>query len=976
VYLGVTGGAEGLHEVAEAIHSGSPEDWAKAAKAIASSYGMVKGGSHTLASKAFQFRAEPLESREAMRAEISTKSPTTTDLARIALKHKVPATDVAHWSTQPLSEIEMAQRKAADKFETVRKSVMDAAKKDKRKPTKTEQATLFSLNSKAKMLKEVGDAALETRVKAVDNIPAPKGRTGSREWYESLYKHAWTKEVAKALEIPKNLLMKESADIVRSRDVWVAQRNLDTHRMVVDWANKVPLEDRAVDKLGWVIQDTATPEEVGLSPEARAIIPVFQEATRMQDKLQYGQYGDDLKLQDWTTYLTQEWDFGGGAGKGKVERVARKMMNDRNLRKKVISSYRSGMEDGIMVDGERIFLKPKYNDVFQIYKAHADRVTQILANRRMANALRDMGAIISEPEYNRLRPGHFAKVVEQQQNAAGVPYATPKAVDFTEWKQMKDAHALYRAAYTDTPMRLAPQGKEGGGFKYAPVRVHPDYYDAVNAVFGEGYNNPVFNALDTYRALGKVTTLGFSLFHNFSLTASALATWSTKASPLTTLGKTFFLHPEYRRGLKSGLFEVIGRKGDLPPVLRYNDVLTADALGEGGLKLDSQDREKMVYAKVQELANSRNVAAKAMGVALKPLAAGLKILDRATFDFYQQGLMLETYEMLKSQELPKLGPDASPAKIREVKRAIGDHVNNQFGAISSERLLMSPKVRQSLNFAFLAPNWTISKLRTITAGYETEAGMRLTNDYVRGSVISWFLGAQLMNMATTAWYSRNDKDGMKPRLTWDNPGLEVATGPALPGATGKMSENGLYIYAGKNSDGSDRYYVPDKGTIGEPLRWLNDPWATFWGKVSLPVRMLFTQATDSAPGSGFQEIRPQDRLEDRIVQHVASFVKDSGVPIVGERLLQSGAHRLFPKAIDAPTQSESVSVGGFPIGLPTRKAVSATRAYDAYRAAKDEGDGNRAADILAFAASQGIKTSAMRSKYKSDKRTREKRAAK
>ena len=474
------------------------------------------------------------------------------------------------------------------------------------------------------------------------------------------------------------------------------------------------------------------------------------------------------------------------------------------------------------------------------------------------------------------------------------------------------------------------------------------------------------------RATGKKIALTGSIFHFWALTGQAWAEHAMRSNPLTTLSKTFLFNPEMYRGARSGLWEMAGKdSGDAPPALRMQNRPVAQDAAQHGLDMRSEETEHWVYSKLQELTMSQNKIAKSLGLAVKPVAGVLKAFDRALWDFYHPGLMLSAYETILSDEIPRLGPNPDPAALKELKIAAAQHINNAYGAVDYKRMLLSPKVRQSLNWLFLAPAWSISNIRSLTAGYETEAGVRLTNRYVLGAAVSSFLSTQMMNYALSGWYTRNDPDGPKPRLTWDNPGLPVMLyGKRMEGLT----ENSFNVYAGRNKDGpngdygSERYFVPNK-MFREPFGWLLAPMETFWGKTSMPARGAMTLATGHAPGSGFEEVDPRESDSVQHEQELGVVLESAGLPFTARDTVKKGLHAVFPEAIPKPTVSSQF------MSLPTRKGASFMRVESQYRDARDADDDDTANDILDVAVANGINPAKIKQTYRTDLAKRRKRAA-
>lgn len=913
--LGGIGAFESIPQVAQAFQDKSPESAAAAVKAIFMAKGMLKGGFAGLGRSLSRFHAESLEGRMAAREAASHAPVSETALLNAANKHRVDHPDAMRW-----------QRKTLGEIDRTRKSTLAEIKKLRADPDPSNEPLIKELSKQVRFLRDVHKEALpaklaETqRASVADKIISPE----AKKLAEFAWGGKYLKYPAALLGVPMPRMTRISADIVFDKAVFTAERNWKVNNFLYDLKKEVPIEDREVSKLGWVYQGSATADEVGLSPAGRKWLKRIQEFTKEQDELERHAYGDDLPLQDSATYLAQIWKFDKGDQAG-IQTAAKKLMNDPFHKRRTVNSYREGMEKGIeMPDGTVRKLEPRYNDIADILKHRADFATKAMGNRMMAQGLRDMGVLLSENEYRRLNPPG-------------------------PWVRMDEATALYRAAYSNRPV--------GGGTIMKPVWVHPQFADAVKASFGEGVNIPIINGLDAVRALSKKTFLSFSMFHHWALTEQAMAIQMMR-KPLKAPGQAFFLNPTMYKGVKSGLWDIIGREGDKPPVLAAKQEVIMPWI-KAGVNFASEERESQLFSVIRDLESKNSLIAKGAGKAIRPLAKGLEAWDKGLWDFYHQGAMLTALETIWADEVMKLPANRTPAMEAHLRRTIAEHVNNAFGAINWEKMLISPKMRTGMNFLLLAPAWTISNLRVLSDGYQNEAGARITNKYVKGAALSSYLAIQGLNMAMTGWYFKDEDRGVKMRPTWENPGLPGKIGPHYIDG---MSENALNIYAGKNKDGSDRYLILNKG-FREPFGWIMDPIATFTGKMSQPLRTFMVQATKHTPGTGFAEIDDRASFPRQMAQRAKSFVGTMGLPGVIRDPANDLMNKMYPEAIP-----ESRSSSQF-MSLPTRKGASFERALKAYKEAVDAERWTDAARVLQAAAQNGVNPAKIKQQYKTGLRS-------
>jgi hypothetical protein len=143
----------------------------------------------------------------------------------------------------------------------------------------------------------------------------------------------------------------------------------------------------------------------------------------------------------------------------------------------------------------------------------------------------------------------------------------------------------------------------------------------------------------------------------------------------------------------------------------------------------------------------------------------------------------------------------------------------------------------------------------------------------------------------------------------------------------------------------------------------------FWGKVSLPVRGALVQATKHTAGTGFEEIDSRASTSEQVQQRVSALTESVGLPFVARDIIKDTMHAVSPSVIPAPQSSSQFA------SLPTSKGASFMRALKAYRDALDDGDGDRARDVLAVAAANNINWRQVVQTYKSDERKRQRRAS-
>ena len=769
--------------------------------------------------------------------------------------------------------------------------------------------------------------AAESPAKKIDVLKQAVPQTRGERIRAAIYSKPGIRDIASILYVPKPKLAEVSADLVRDRVATLKVNKFESDYEAFQLRKLAPEEDLKIDKMGYVIQGDAP--ATTLSPGAREAVKSYREYQRKQaDKLRTV-YGDKIPLQDAGEYLSQQWDMPELARQIRertgqthfstedAQRIAgRTLMRDPHLRQRKIPGYKFGMEAGIEYNGETYKLKPLFDNIVDVMKSRDSFLGQAIANQRFANTLTDMGVLLSESDHNRMALGW------------------PKAIEAT---------ALAKAAYAGK----LPTGETIWGKQ--PVRVHPDFEMAINSAFAQPYRGWFAMTSEAVRALGKKTALTFSTFHPQALTEQALALYTTRA-PHKIPRQIAFLNPEYWRGARNGLWEVAGKRGPSdPPVMKFDPETTKLWLRRG-LNLSSQDSEAAALKALSEwgenFGKSGKSATMPVRLAAKGVAKASHIFDRALWDFYFTDQLMNASETIMASEIKKIGPNATPIQIEELGRSVADHVNNAFGAINFEQLMVHPRMRTALNWMMMAPAWTTSNLRTPLQVFESQAGTRLASKWALGAALSWFATTQVLNYALSGWYNMPDKDGKRgAHWSWDNPGapLRIA-GQRIEGLT----ENAPNVQAGymrdpeTGAETTERYIVTGKG-FRESMGWFSDPWQMAAKKMSIPIREGFVLFSGHEP-TGYEVFDPQKVSLLRRISTLTGLFLPFGLRDIQQTL----EHKLDPKEFKAPAGTTS------PIGLPTTRGITVSRAAAAYGMAKDEGAEDVANEVLRAAVLNNI----------------------
>lgn len=798
------------------------------------------------------------------------------------------------------------------------------------------------------------------RVLKLQEMAEPK--TTGQKLKQRMYATPVVRNVASMLNVPKPRLLEIGQDIVNDRTSFSTVNKQRVRYALHEIKKSVHPSELTVEKMGYVLEGDLTPAEAGLSPQATRAVGALRKISRDQTEMLREAYGDDIPLRDAETYLAHMWEF---KDAGARRKAAYTIMKDPFLKERKVGTYKEGIESG---------WQPKFNNVLDIIEARSDFAIKAAANQRMANALREMGAILSEDEVKAMsRGGQKARQAVTTHGGMLSPNIA-RAENVAGWREAVDSRALHRATYVGKTERGTPV------MERRPVYIHPEIEQSVNAVFGRPFEHKAFDAVEAVRAWGKKTSLMWSFFHHNALSEQGQAIAATRGS----LGQrvagaakaTWFMNPEYYKGTATGMWEIGGKVGPHdPPAMRLEkQPIVMDALRHG-LSLTTEDMESRASSQMQRTGLGRGKVVRAALAPVRGIGKTMHVMDRGLWDFYHQGQMINAYETILASELEryrKLGSPLDEGQVGNLKQSIADHVNNAYGALNFERMLVSPKMRQFMNFAMLAPSWTISNIRVFTQALESDTGKRLSAQYAVGALVSWFVTANMMNYALSSYYGGVTNDGQRHEpgknngwFLWDNAGAPM-TWNGKP--VGGLSERAISVYAGYNlrpdgSQGTQRYINWGKG-FKEPFVEAMRPWESMLAKSSLPVRTAAVLVTGHEPGSGFEVVDPKATPTEQTWQRWTAL-SDLAIPFVFRDYVQYGEHLLMPETFAKPSQSSQY------FSLPASSGLSVTRATGLYVDAMDRGDTGTAEAVLKAAEYNNLKVASIIAGYRDRMRKRE-----
>ncbi|MEI7474685.1 MAG: hypothetical protein WCK67_07885 [bacterium] len=499
--------------------------------------------------------------------------------------------------------------------------------------------------------------------------------------------------------------------------------------------------------------------------------------------------------------------------------------------------------------------------------------------------------ILSSQGKSRYANSHSEQIAE----LFGFLFNDPKMTSTIAPKATADV--LARMSKSETFKKLLPENFDWSKAKNvleektvemfkSPVKVHPDIAEALQTVFETPESsNKITRIYDNLNAVQKQFNLGFSGFHGMNLSESALASLGVKdVSKILNPAKIF-------NSVKNNDWEIYKK-----------DELARNAIKDGvqlGATLDIH--RKLVEDLLDNTANKIDkmpIIGKYASLPAKILSKGQELNNKVLWDYLHNQFKLTTYENLIDEYSRKGSLSSS------VRKEIGQWVNDNYGGQVWENLGIKPSSRRLSQRLMLSPDWFVSTTRHFLGMLSTETGQKfinakakesafwekardvgrqwgigsITDDVtsagIRGRIARRFWTRALLNYALyanalNAINRQHDKE--------ENPDLYPKKMNAKDYSIfGNSSGNETYVFLGRNSDGTERYWRLGK-QFREVPELVEKPFEKLGGKAS-PVMQLASQAMTGRTLSGFENPNLKDKKGIEKVGAMTGEVAKSFLP--------------------------------------------------------------------------------------------------
>ena len=403
---------------------------------------------------------------------------------------------------------------------------------------------------------------------------------------------------------------------------------------------------------------------------------------------------------------------------------------------------------------------------------------------------------------------------------------------------------------TDNPLirRVYARQTPGGTLMWqGGAAIHPDVWYAARQILDTPTSSDLGRAYDAINAVTRANAFAFSFFHDISLRAAAGGQMFSPYNPIRGLARIMERDPV------SGKLKILQSTRTAGKRLLQQEDAVMDA-AQHGLKFSWTDSE--AYQK-----NARDFLEKAAAKLRDvPYLGKAAKVARDLQQMRQEGLWKNTHDAFKmiayhdavSKALSDAPPGIDPTLVKE---RVASLLNDAFGGQEwASKFWLEPKVRQMMSRFLLAPDWTLSTVRSVPGVSDVASAARSQAPKLRGREsfpTSYegtgnlsrlrFWGGEVAAIATAtiaAQYAINkmfgdDKKGDKPWV-WENEYGNRYTVDVTP----IMRQMPWH-----DPKDQTRRYVNLGKRAAEIVRWVSEPMANIESKAARPIAEIFRQVT-------------------------------------------------------------------------------------------------------------------------------------
>lgn len=330
------------------------------------------------------------------------------------------------------------------------------------------------------------------------------------------------------------------------------------------------------------------------------------------------------------------------------------------------------------------------------------------------------------------------------------------------------------------------------------MAINPDYKPALDYIMGARYKGLPIEVYEHLGSLSKASILGYSLFHPASLTEMLLGGVSYRDVFTFNMEKNVFgkILKNFAKAATADLEKPVDWKNPKEAIGNlYKSFLSGHAalanrplaldMAEHGFKLGAVDdvqynilsKTMSKYENWLKIRAEQAPRAKA-GAYYKEaqqMVAGIReagdLLQKVMWDYQRPLFSMALYENHLADNIKAFNLEAPEGKkmpIDQIKFQTNNFISKMVGGISMGTLLATPRAQQFLQWAMMAPDWTIGRALMPAAALSSGPEGRQSRKLMLRMGTSYFVFGNLLN------YHNTQKNLGKGRFMWENdPGHEM-----------------------------------------------------------------------------------------------------------------------------------------------------------------------------------------------------------
>lgn len=395
-------------------------------------------------------------------------------------------------------------------------------------------------------------------------------------------------------------------------------------------------------------------------------------------------------------------------------------------------------------------------------------------------------------------------------------------------------------------------------FDHAPLlkglAINPYYKQAVSFLMARPFKGTTPEVLDFLASSTKATKL-YGFFHGYTL-GEMLASGVSYRDVFSFNKNRNVLAKALRYATTAMTADMEGKPLSKNPVKAVGELYNSFMSGHGalanrplaldmaehGFKFGSADEDmhgilKKFLMKTEDYLTKRIGATPSKILTALPRGA-LDIQEKALWHYIRPISSMLVYETNLADSIKAFNLEAPEGKkipIDQIKEAVSNQTSKEMGGISYARLMIQPRTQQVLQWAMLAPGWTIGRALMGASVLEKGPEGRQARKQMTKLFVGWFFASNMIN------YAQTKKHLGKGRYMWENP-------------EGYRNQ----AFLSKEKDGSTRYLQMSKA-LTEIYDDIDHPMKTAAYKLSPPVQAavkVYNWATSSPYSPGTEPENP------------------------------------------------------------------------------------------------------------------------